>query len=233
MNHQHQQTSIKAIDTEYAGHLFRSRLEARWAVFFDYLISKTRLPASPPKFTWEYEPEGFELPGGQRYLPDFRLHNRLGGSRWIEVKPKHLKKDSKFDLFRKAIRNSKFCLPPPMLVSGTPLEWIKDSNYFCPRCGVPIGGAQLQAFPWIGVRPDGSRDNECDWGFLCEGCDYETEFGISACEIGVSCQEVWGHKGWVKINEINLTKWIYLISRAAEFAQKARFEHGAEIKIPL
>ena len=26
---------IKAIQTEYNGYLFRSRLEARWAVFFD------------------------------------------------------------------------------------------------------------------------------------------------------------------------------------------------------
>ncbi len=33
--------SEKAIPTEYAGYLFRSRLEARWAVFFDkYFIDK-------------------------------------------------------------------------------------------------------------------------------------------------------------------------------------------------
>lgn len=29
--------TIQAIQTRYAGHHFRSRLEARWAVFFDYL----------------------------------------------------------------------------------------------------------------------------------------------------------------------------------------------------
>ena len=28
-------SEIKAIQTEYKGYLFRSRLEARWAVFFD------------------------------------------------------------------------------------------------------------------------------------------------------------------------------------------------------
>ena len=28
---------IKAIETSYKGYLFRSRLEARWAVFFDAL----------------------------------------------------------------------------------------------------------------------------------------------------------------------------------------------------
>lgn len=52
---------IKAIETRYAGCRFRSRLEARWAVFFDRL-----------NIPWEYEPQGYELPSG-RYLPDFYL----------------------------------------------------------------------------------------------------------------------------------------------------------------
>lgn len=53
---------IKAIETEYNGYRFRSRLEARWAVFFDQA-----------GITYEYEPEGFELEDGTRYLPDFYL----------------------------------------------------------------------------------------------------------------------------------------------------------------
>lgn len=53
---------IKAIETIYKGYRFRSRLEARWAVFFDELGIK-----------WEYEPEGFELEDGTMYLPDFYL----------------------------------------------------------------------------------------------------------------------------------------------------------------
>ena len=61
---------LKAIPTRYAGCFFRSRLEARWAVFFSTLGLK-----------WEYEPEGFELPSG-RYLPDFLIEGRL----WAEVK---------------------------------------------------------------------------------------------------------------------------------------------------
>ena len=52
---------IAAINTHYAGCHFRSRLEARWAVFFDHL-----------NITWEYEPQGYEF-DGQRYLPDFHL----------------------------------------------------------------------------------------------------------------------------------------------------------------
>lgn len=65
---------MKAIETIYHGYRFRSRLEARWAVFFDAL-----------GFGWTYEPEGYELPSGLRYLPDFSFQD------WnliCEVKPK-------------------------------------------------------------------------------------------------------------------------------------------------
>lgn len=65
--------SIQAIETEYKGYKFRSRLEARWSVFFDAMNVK-----------WEYEPEGFENDKGERYLPDFYLH---GYDVWCEVKP--------------------------------------------------------------------------------------------------------------------------------------------------
>lgn len=47
--------SIKGIETEYRGILFRSRAEARWAAFFDLL-----------GWPWQYEP--IDLEG---YIPDF------------------------------------------------------------------------------------------------------------------------------------------------------------------
>ena len=53
---------IKAIETYYKGYRFRSRLEARWAVFFDAL-----------GIEYMYEPEGLILPDGTLYLPDFYL----------------------------------------------------------------------------------------------------------------------------------------------------------------
>lgn len=56
---------IKAIETRYKGYHFRSRLEARWAVFFDALNEP-----------WQYESEGYDL-YGVYYLPDFWLP-RLG-----------------------------------------------------------------------------------------------------------------------------------------------------------
>jgi hypothetical protein len=55
-------TIIKAIETVYKGYRFRSRLEARWAVFFDAL-----------GITWEYEKEGYDLGELGWYLPDFWL----------------------------------------------------------------------------------------------------------------------------------------------------------------
>ena len=63
----------KAIETRHAGYLFRSRLEARFSVFFTRAGVDCR-----------YEPEGYELPGGMRYLPDYYLP---GLDCWIEVKP--------------------------------------------------------------------------------------------------------------------------------------------------
>jgi hypothetical protein len=53
---------IKAIQTVYKGYKFRSRLEARYAVLFDEL-----------GIEWDYEAEGYELPDGTWYLPDFYL----------------------------------------------------------------------------------------------------------------------------------------------------------------
>jgi len=72
---------VKAIDTEYNGYRFRSRLEARWAVFFDSLHIKYR-----------YEVEGFDL-DGVYYLPDFWLPHIVpelaadGWGLWVEIKP--------------------------------------------------------------------------------------------------------------------------------------------------
>lgn len=76
---------IRAIETRYKGCRFRSRLEARWAVFFDAL-----------GIEWQYEPQGFTIlrqgwepdPDEEegnvwRWLPDFFLP-QFGC--WVEVK---------------------------------------------------------------------------------------------------------------------------------------------------
>lgn len=65
-------TDIKPIETVYGGYRFRSRLEARWAVFFETL----NVPC-------EYEREGYDLGDAGWYLPDFWLPEH---KYWIEVK---------------------------------------------------------------------------------------------------------------------------------------------------
>jgi hypothetical protein len=64
--------NYRAIETHHNGYRFRSRLEARWAVFFDALGIR-----------YEYEKEGFDLEDAGRYLPDFWLPDL---SLWLEVK---------------------------------------------------------------------------------------------------------------------------------------------------
>lgn len=74
--------NIAPIETIYKGCRFRSRLEARWAVFFD-----------AAGIEWKYEPDGYSRvvawdEGGQAvrstsYLPDFWLP---ATQTWVEVK---------------------------------------------------------------------------------------------------------------------------------------------------
>jgi hypothetical protein len=65
-----------AIPTLYNGYHFRSRLEAKWAVFMDVL-----------DVGWRYEPEGYVV-GGEPYLPDFYLPGLGAGlGAFLEIKP--------------------------------------------------------------------------------------------------------------------------------------------------
>lgn len=72
--------TIKAIETAYKGYRFRSRLEARWAVFFDTV-----------GVPWEYEKEGYDLGEAGLYLPDFwlpavGLRRSKETGLWVEIK---------------------------------------------------------------------------------------------------------------------------------------------------
>lgn len=68
--------TIRPVETVYNGYRFRSRIEARWAVFFDAIGC-----------TYEYEPEGFDLGDGYYYLPDFYFPEH---DVWVEIKGKQL-----------------------------------------------------------------------------------------------------------------------------------------------
>lgn len=103
---------MKVIQTNYKNHFFRSRLEARWAVFFDSL-----------EIQWIYEPDGYELSDGSKYLPDFFLPDH---KLFVEVKPYALF-DSRWLLFA---RNPDTAL---VILDGVPsirtyrlYEWYSD-----------------------------------------------------------------------------------------------------------
>lgn len=93
---------INPIETLYNGIRFRSRLEARWAVFFDALEIK-----------WEYEPEAYSLPSGN-YLPDFFLPGQGDGEgpMHLEVKPFPCE-DARWACFRKHVGLLAVVFGPP------------------------------------------------------------------------------------------------------------------------
>lgn len=73
---------VKPIETRYDGYKFRSRLEARWAIFFNAL-----------KIPYLYEVDGFDLEGTW-YLPDFYLpkHDCFIEIKGVEPTPDEIKK---------------------------------------------------------------------------------------------------------------------------------------------
>jgi hypothetical protein len=129
---------IKAIETVYKGYRFRSRLEARWAVFFDAL-----------GIEWVYEPEGFELPDGSRYLPDFFVYIdksrglREGSGYWIEIKGQ----EPRADEIKKLSQLCQLTDHTGYIFSGLPSEktWI-----CCHRLGsIHEHGQDDEEVPWM------------------------------------------------------------------------------------
>lgn len=74
---------FSVVRQQYNGIQFRSRLEARWAVWFDVM-----------QIPYVYEPEGVILWRGGVYLPDFYLPRHHGGV-FVEVKPNEFTEEEK------------------------------------------------------------------------------------------------------------------------------------------
>ena len=189
---------MQAIETSYKGYKFRSRLEARWAVFFDRL-----------GVAWEYEPEGFVLEGGVHYLPDFRIRTKEGVNFWYEVKPVGGDADSKMKLFKKELEGVK---NHGLTVIGDPVYFLDAGNFVCPRCGCftltpkdvqVYGEVYLDCYPCDFVTPYGSG-NPVEPGLLCKGYPHKGAWGVSG-EDWENCLD--------------------RVRSAAEGARSARFEH--------
>jgi hypothetical protein len=135
------------IQTHYKGYRFRSRLEARWAVFLD------RLP-----MRWEYEKEGYHLHDGSLYLPDFWLPEP---GVWLEIKGDAPTREEigKCELLRDETNSA------VLLFSGQPCErwgtlfaWLTDSSG---------GSSEWQVF-W---SQDASDQDDYYFYFQCDELD--------------------------------------------------------------
>lgn len=183
---------INAIETNYAGCRFRSRLEARWAVFFDTF-----------GVSWNYEPEGFVLDDGTRYLPDFYLPSI---NTWFEVKGKS-----------------------PDEVTWNRL-WSFDADVDG-RLVIAVGNIpDPRTITWHGhPKPENwpPRDGDFDmfvWGdenyawCHCPGC------GKPGIEFMARCGRVCGSVCWQHDSDHNGDSFRVVHAYAA--ARSARFEHG-------
>lgn len=191
---------IKPIETRYAGCRFRSRLEARWARFFDFLAIR-----------WEYEKEGFDLGKNGAYLPDFWLpdlgiwYEIKGELHWIE----HDNGSFKFETSREIERMRAF----------------RDQGVACCLSeGLP-GENQVWWFGWdLNESSGGASEDRGDWAISIEyrpfiKLDYLS--GRIDKEIYTNClynnELAWVH--WEANKNCSL-------NRAYEIARSARFEFG-------
>lgn len=203
--------TIKPIETRYKGYRFRSRTEARWAVFFDTLGIK-----------WEYEKEGYDLGAAGWYLPDFWLHDF---DCWVEIKAdKNKSTDAENNKCAfLAVQSGKFvymfgqCAP---FYSEQSNGWRceNDGRYFSPtgdRDGLILWGycdaIQRVTLGWWGTL------NMCYYGIEygkfpigSEGC-IEDLYYEECCYGELSSEHHHDHP---------------VVNAAFDAAKSARFEHG-------
>lgn len=197
-----------AIETIYKGCRFRSRLEARWAVFFDAIGVE-----------WKYEEQGYEV-DGHRYLPDFWLP---GPRVWAEVKGDR-------DGLRKDFARMSVILGPKSPLPG----FVEGKTALVVLGDVPDATSQTILHPVLHRRDAGLLRRT--WGFFLPGSPgphfaYDRQpswiyvfFGRAESGAGADDAqsttwnvEVWpldGNGCWTRVNE------------AYRAARRARFEHG-------
>lgn len=194
-----EKVDIKPIETVYNGYRFRSRLEARWAVFFDAIGAE-----------WEYEPEGFVLPDGTCYLPDFLLHNVRGrGADSIYVEIKGVLTDTdlhKIEMFSNGML--------PIIIFGQIPDCTRIERHYVPYLKDYVG-------PWWEF--DFSKDNNENF--------YNLEFSEGDCYL----TEPKAAKGGGLVLDYPDNPYNFvddeLTAKAFITARQARFEHGETPKV--
>lgn len=126
----------KPIETIYNGYRFRSRLEARWAVFFDVL-----------GIEYEYEPEGINE-DGINYLPDFYLPEFFS---YFEVKRKGLPENARDIAIDKIQYGAYTDTFSGIIAFGDPMD--DELFIFCQETDDDGGGSYNGAIT-IGLHPE-------------------------------------------------------------------------------
>lgn len=205
--------ALAAIQTRAYGRLFRSRLEARWAVFFTALGLR-----------WEYEPEGFDL-GGDFYLPDFRVWTPQGKAHWYEIKPCNVKADDKHARFLAALDDGIGSIRADLL-SGDPQQCLENST-ICPRCGAILQRTKYEHVYGRAHLPQ-PLCNPLSLSIYCDDCDMETPGGRADEEDtdGFHGSSYLLDKGWLTVQPVVRFKHARITRAAVVAAMSARFEHG-------
>lgn len=196
--------TVKAIETSYGGCRFRSRLEARWAVFFDAL-----------GIAWDYEPQGYELPSGKLYLPDFVLPEM---DVYVEVKGDDQELRANEARYAESAhhlggRGLLLLGPIPDLRLGVPQHFVITRKEHC--CGKQVLCLH-SAWDIMLTIPDGVRE----YGFHCTGIVSHDPTRLPLPGTGVPGRATWLNPGPIDwpIGED--------VEAAYRSARSARFEHG-------
>lgn len=197
--------TISAIETRYAGCRFRSRLEARWAVFFTAL-----------DLDWHYEPQGYHTNGGL-YLPDFLLQQHGLPKLWLEVRPQTGRDLGPFFAFIGRPEDSHHRrgfilgdLPNPDAIT-TPDQMPQVTNSpFGIHPGEAIGPRDDQPYLWC----------TCRWGL-----HYDLQYEGRGHRIPCPCNSVPGPAGQLLDDRGHSANHPPILG-AYRAARSARFEHG-------
>lgn len=193
---------IRSIQTEYNGYLFRSRLEARWAVFFDAC-----------GVDWEYEPEGIVLSDGTKYLPDFYL---IDFHCYFEVKRKGIQGTDQGSEAESKISDGMDCDRWAGIIAyGDPMD--DALIIFCQETD-DGGGGSYENEVTIGIHPDTGKphlfaytDRRDRYFMTSFAEDGSAEIPMTTHEYGRYC-----YKDFVTDKVV----------AARKLARQARFEHG-------
>jgi hypothetical protein len=199
---------ILPIETRYHGCRFRSRLEARWAVFFDSLGLR-----------WEYEREGYDLGRQGKYLPDFWIPSLLQGCH-VEIKylMDDLEEDDKTRIFSKCMSLTLHADDPVLLLTGSPFPFDHLAILFAPDRLAPPDEMVERVYHT-------KLDNGSRWGW-CWPASYLS--GCTGCAEGLW---IWRdatlhyplrHRAGCTGTPHDTA----LLQQAFNHARQARFEHG-------